>query len=105
MMPMPTKPARLLTQANADALAAHVVNQGLKLADRAVISDIECHAVRDTRWPEQRVWDTRPMLDEREHGPEELDMAFEAIEYARMRGLVATHAGQPHLLRILRNPA
>lgn len=71
-----------------------------RLADRAVICDIECEANAE-RDAAGRLWyDVRPMLDEREHSPELIDMAREAIDYALARGLIERHAQMQHMVRI-----
>lgn len=72
-----------------------------RIADRAVICDIECESIAEDDDHGRRWYDVRPMLDEREHAPEFIDMAREAINYAIARGLVARHGEWPHLLRIL----
>jgi len=70
------------------------------LAALAVISDIESEAVR-VHLPEPGRWyDTRPMLDPREHAPEIVDMATQALDYALQQGLVHRHSQQQHLVRI-----
>lgn len=70
-------------------------------ADHAVISDITAACVALAQQPGQPCWyDTRPMTDPREHAPPQLDMAVQALQYARERGLVAQHPQHPHLVRI-----
>ena len=70
------------------------------IADACVICDIECHSYRDDAgW-----WDTRPMLDEREHCSQSLDMARETLAYADQRGLIVRHSGAPHLVGIVARP-
>ena len=78
----------------------------VRLANRAVVADIECHAVAADRAPDgRRVWDIRPMLDPREQPPEFIDMAREAIDYALAAGLVQALPGQPHLVTIAHGAA
>lgn len=83
--------------------AAELVRHGLQIADRAVVSDIELCAPwvpgEHYRW-----YDTRPMLDDREYSPPVIDMNAQALDYALMRGLIERHAGEPHLVRITRQP-
>lgn len=71
------------------------------VAARAVISDIEDCAcavrVDNAQW-----WDLRPMLDDREHPPQSIDMASQALIYAFARGLITRHPQQQHLVRINR---
>lgn len=71
----------------------------IRIADRAVIADIETNGVRVGPRGD-RLYDVRPMLDQREHGPESVDMASEALAYALARGLVQ-QAGEPWLVRIV----
>jgi hypothetical protein len=77
----------------------------LLLADRAVISDIECQGVRD---PDDRaVYDLRPMFDEREAPPDFIEMSRQAVLYAVWRGLIARLPGPrggQWQVRILRRP-
>lgn len=72
---------------------------GFRLANRAVVSDIESEGyavdIDGVRW-----WDIRPMFDVREHSPEVVDMSSEAMAYALASGLVQRHATQAHLVRI-----
>lgn len=89
-------PARSATSVPIESLESTI-------AARAVVSDIEIHAVCITidgaRW-----WDVRPMLDEREHSAEVVDMAQQAIEYALARDIITRHtsADLQHLVRINR---
>jgi hypothetical protein len=75
----------------------------LQIADRAVVSDIELSATcvpgESPRW-----YDTRPMLDDREHSSPIVDMNTQALDYALLRGLIVRHASQSHLVRITRQP-
>jgi hypothetical protein len=76
-----------------------LIAQAFDLANRAVISDIETEAVAVTlsgvRW-----YDTRPMLDEREHDSVVIDMAGQAIGYALSSKLVIQHPAMPYMVRI-----
>lgn len=84
----------VLYTADADLMA-----RAFRIANQAVVADIQCNAihtkVEDTVW-----WDTRPMLDPREHAPQVLDMALLALDYAVLSGLAARHQDHPYLLRI-----
>ncbi len=80
---------------------AHLVAQAFHLANRAVISDIETEAVR-VRHGGETWWDTRPMVDPKEHAPQSIDMAQQAIDYALAAGLAVRHQFEPHLLRIVK---
>jgi hypothetical protein len=90
----PVQPGAAPTMSDASLIA-----QAFDLANRAVISDIETGAVAcqlaGVRW-----YDTRPMLDEREHDSVVVDMAGQAIGYALASRLVIQHPDMPHLVRI-----
>lgn len=76
-----------------------------KLADRACIADIECEAVIWEDHEHGRCWyDTRPMLDEREHSSDFVEMNRQALAYAQQRGLISPHPQHAHLVRIVRMP-
>jgi hypothetical protein len=76
------------------------VASAVRIADRAVICDIESEGVRIGAQSERR-YDVRPMLDEREHSPEFIDMARESLAYAAARRLVLLDEQTPHLVRIV----
>lgn len=73
---------------------------GLRIADRAVVSDVETMGVpvqhADGRW-----YDCRPMLDPREQPDSLVDMAREAIAWGLQRGLLVAHAYVPGLYRVV----
>ena len=78
-----------------------LLRRGLSIGNRAVIETIESEGVR-VQLPEPGRWyDTRPMLDPREHSHEVIDMAAEAISYGEAAGLVRRHSAQRHLLCIV----
>ena len=82
--------------------AAELVRHALQIADAAVVDDIECEGVYlddSFGW-----YDVRPMLDEREHSSQCIDMATQALRYAVMRGLAQRHPDHAHLVRITRRP-
>ena len=86
------------------ALLGTTVQLALSVADRAVMADIESYAVCSGRDAEgRRIWDVRPMTDEREHAPEIVDMAREALAYARLRRLTVEQPDAPHLLTMTRS--
>lgn len=80
---------------------AEMLRHSLLIADRAAVTDIECEATRCTlpgsayRW-----YDVRPMLDDREHAPEYVDMNRQCIDYAVARKLVLQHPEHTHLVRV-----
>lgn len=82
-----------------EGLPLEVVRTGLQLADRAVITDIEVHGIR-VRTAPGRVYDVRPMLDQRECSPECVEMARQALAWAQARGLVEFDPALPHLARL-----
>lgn len=70
-----------------------------KLAGEAVVADIQTGAVH-TVIDGQTWWDTRPMLDPREHSPVVIDMATEAIQYALDAGIATRHPHRSYLLAL-----
>ena len=71
-----------------------------RIADRAVICDIESEGVAEG--PRHlRCYDIRPMLDAREHSHEVVDMFSEALAYAIARGLVLMDEARPGFVRIV----
>lgn len=80
--------------------APHTDTQALRLLDQYIVSDVECnghHMIRGEFGP--RWYDVRPMLDEREHCPEFIDMARAAIELGVSRGVLKRHPEQPHIVK------
>jgi hypothetical protein len=83
------------------ASVAGVVLSALRIANAAVVADIESNCVSvlsacgSIRW-----YDTRPMLDPREHSPELVDMAHEAIEYGVKCRLLFRHPLDSWMVRI-----
>lgn len=78
-----------------------LVGHAVSIADEAVLILLrsEC-AFSETgtyRW-----YDTRPMLDEREHSGPNVDQHRQCLEYASLRHLVFADPDQPHLVRLLR---
>ena len=90
-----TQPAATFT-----ADEARVFSSGLTIAKRAVVADIETNGVLVATDEPGRWYDTRPMLDLREHSPEMVDMLTEALAFAVDTGLARTHSALPHLVRI-----
>lgn len=86
--------------------AANAVSMGEQevlaraIADRACVDDIRTMAVAAPGG----YWDTRPMLDDREHSPAWIDMARQALAYADLRGLLQRHPADHHLVRIKHVP-
>lgn len=79
--------------------AATVTQLAFHIANRAVVEDIESYAVKQVT--DGRIyWDTRPMLDTREHAPQMVDMAAQALQYAIGAGLVGLHPQRPYLVTI-----
>lgn len=78
---------------------AKLMSAAMRIARQAVVADIQCNA-NHTRLEDAVWWDTRPMLDPREHAPESLDMALQALDFAVLSGLAVRHQDKPYLLRI-----
>lgn len=66
------------------------------IADRACVDDIRSMAIAAPGG----YWDTRPMLDPREHSAAWIDMAEQALAYAELRGLIQRHPADHHLVRV-----
>jgi hypothetical protein len=78
-----------------------LLQRGLAIGNQAVIETVECEAVR-VQLPEPGRWyDTRPMLDPREHAPQVIDMAAEALSYGETAGLLRRHTAHRHLVCIV----
>ena len=86
---------------SADALqAGQLLALGLGIANRAAVADIESGSVAVLATDGLRWYDTRPMVDPREHSGELIDMATETLAYAEMSGLIRRHTAQRHMVRI-----
>ncbi len=84
----------------ATTTAPTMAERALRLLDQYLICDVECNGIAVQLDPGDRRWyDTRPMLDRREHSPEWVDMAELAIAWGLQRGVLRPHAQQPHLVR------
>jgi hypothetical protein len=88
------------------AIPAHMLQsldllrQTFTIANRAAIADIETECVAITLGDGLRWYDTRPMIDPREHCGELLDMATQTLAYADAAGLIARHPQQRHMVRL-----
>lgn len=80
--------------------AGNIIALAMRIANRAVVTDIECGAHCVDIGDGLRWWDIRPMLDDREHCSESIDMAAEAIAYALDSGVVLQHPVHSTYLRI-----
>lgn len=67
------------------------------IADRAVVIDIQSEGLRVAQGG-RTWWDTRPMTDQREHVPDDVEIFTLAIRYAVGTGLASVHPTQPYLL-------
>jgi hypothetical protein len=90
--------------APAEDLTLAMLRTGVRIADQAVVADIETNTVLledelGTRWH-----DITSMLSEHEQPPEFIDMNAEALAWAIARGLVLQHPLNAHLVRIVRRP-
>lgn len=70
------------------------------IADRAAAEDVRTMAIAAP----QGYWDTRPMLDSREHSPAWIDMAEQAIQYLELRALLQRHPIDRYLVRLKHVP-
>jgi len=82
-------------------LMTGMVATAVALADRAVISDIECEGVQVPMPDGARWYDISAMLSEEEHSPQHIDMAIQGLGYAVARGLIDLHPVQTQLVRIV----
>lgn len=89
---------------NVLADAAALVARAFRLANAAVVTDIESEGVRLHDRTGGRWYDLRPMLDEREHCPEFIDMAREAIDFGLAAGLLTADPTHAHIVRINQEP-
>ena len=80
---------------------AQMMRDAFALANRAVVSDIETECVRVDLGDGAHWYDTRPMLDPREHCYDVIDMAQQALRYAEAANLVQRHEEQRYLVRIV----
>lgn len=79
----------------------HMMALARIIANRNVIADVEENCPR-VNLGDGGTWrDTRPMVDPREHAPEVIDMASQALDYATGSGLLARHPAQTYLVRQL----
>ena len=80
------------------------MRRAYRLADRAVVTDIEtaCPVVTDAghQW-----YDLAPLLDTRGLSKAELDLAAETLCYGLSRQLLVMHPTQKHLVRIIKVPS
>lgn len=89
--------------------AAQPMLEAMHVSTRRVLrrylhADLETGAVAtrllDASGRHGRWWDVRPMLDLREHAPEVVDMAREALAVGMAHGLLVAHPAHPHCLRL-----
>ena len=84
-------------------LVGDVVRRSFTLAHEFAASLIKCEGVPTALDDDSmlRWYDTRPMLDLREHSPTYVDINAEAINFALQVGLAAQHPQRPYLLRLV----
>jgi hypothetical protein len=82
---------------SADALETLAV-----VARDAIIADIQTECAKAAAPGEAAAdwYDTRPMLDPREHAPQVLDMAARALALADAMRIITRHPHAQHLVRI-----
>ncbi|MBK8772766.1 MAG: hypothetical protein IPM06_20380 [Rhizobiales bacterium] len=81
-----------------------MLNALVDVATGAITADIQSECQRTTApgEPGGRLWwDTRPMVDEREHAPEVVAMATRALALGAEMGIIHRHPIHHHLVRIL----
>lgn len=83
-----------------DVRDVQMLQIAMRIANRNVVADIETNALRVFPHLAGRWYDTRPMLDPREHCGPVLDMLTEALAYAEQAGLVRRHATERWLVCI-----
>lgn len=97
-----------VTTAADDVKAAlALLRQAVDIANRAVITDIETECQRHRLLSDngQHWWyDVRTMTSLQEYGPESVDMATQALQYALDSGLIQPHPRHPHYVRIVHRP-
>jgi hypothetical protein len=76
-----------------------------RIADQAVVADVECEGVAEADAAGQRWYDIRPLIDHREHSGQVMDINSERLAYAFARQLIERHPQHAHLVRITRAPA
>jgi hypothetical protein len=87
--------ATVLTAADAAFFSTAV-----DLANQLAVTDIECHGHLVAFDEPGRWYDTRPMLDEREHPPQVLELMSKALAFALASGAARRHSSLPHLVRV-----
>ena len=89
-------------------LTTGLLASAVRLADRAVICDVETEGRRDWHHPTdckaQPVYDISSMFNENEHSPQFIDMAQQGIGYGIARGLLELLPDPPIRVRVLRMP-
>lgn len=73
----------------------------IRIANDAVLADVETNCPRVDLGDGGTWRDTRPMLDPREHAPQITDMARLALDYALRAHIIRRHPQHPHLVRQL----
>lgn len=85
---------------NPNSPESQVITKAIAIANACVLDDVRSEAwaieIDGTRW-----WDTRPMVDHREHAAESVDRMRLALDYALSVGLIQMHPQLPHLVRIV----
>lgn len=101
-MPMPDLFDRARTEL---AAGAHGIGRATELAyknaDRFVLGELDDQPTITIDHVPGWI-DTRPLLDQREHSPQVIDIWAETLDYADWRGLVRRHPSQPHMVRLVR---
>lgn len=93
---LPTQP---FTLPATDTPTPALIRQAFDLANAAVIADVQsacpCVKLDGLTW-----WDSRPMVDPREHPPAVIELAQAALQFGLTTGLLGVHPQRPYLLHI-----
>jgi hypothetical protein len=79
--------------------AGRTLELATAIADRAVVELVVSEGIQEER-SGVVYYDTRPLLDSREQGPQDIDQHAQALLYGAMRGLLRHHATQVHLVHV-----
>jgi hypothetical protein len=86
--------------------AIEVMVIALRIANRSVVSLIECNCTRaDTPGDLRAWWDVEPLTNRHEQPAEVLDMNTEELRFARTCHLIEDHPTLPHTVRIVHRPS
>lgn len=90
----------MTTDTTRDATPLTLDQRARRMAVRALVETIESECPR-VRLAGHSWWDTRPMVDPREHAPQVIDINAEILDLALTMGVIVRHT-QPDLQHIVR---